>query len=138
MTPAQFEIRAHDNLLWMAIGGVLTLGEVWRTAEAFSRVWQPEHDRLLMDWRGITTLEVSVKDFTDAGLVSQQNMPSTGGFVRVAYVAARSDVYGFTRVVENVWSPHLDISTHRDLDAALQWLDCDHSTLEATELLLTG
>ena len=91
-----------------------------------------------MDWRGITALEVSVKDFTDAGLASQQTMTPTGSFIRAAYVAERADVYGFTRVIENVWSPHLDVSAHRDLDAALAWLDCDRSMLEATEQVLTG
>lgn len=138
MASTEFEIRAKGNLLWMAIGGVRTLGEVWRTAEAFARVWQPEQDRLLMDGRGITALEVSVKDFTDACLVSQRNLPPASGFVRAAYVAERDDVFGFTRVVEGVWSRHLDVSTHRDLDAALARLECNRSPLEATELLLAG
>jgi len=138
MTPAFFEIRSHGNLLWMAIGGALTLEEVWRTTDAFWRVRQAEHDRFLMDWRGITALELSAKDFTNAGMTSQQFLSPVGGLLRAAYVAERDDVFGFTRIVEGVWSRHLDVSAHRDLDAALARLDCDRSTLEATELLLAG
>ena len=133
-----YELRNCERLLYLSISGRLTLPEVWRVDAAFWAARQSHHDRFLMDYRGVTEMAFTVAEFTEAGLSAQARMEPQGERLRAAYVASNEQVFGFTRVIEGVWSSHLIIGAYRDIRSALDALGVDAAMLDRTTLIGRG
>ena len=134
---ATFQISTYDRMIYTLVQGTLTLDEVWRLDRAFWDVWN-NHDRLLMDYTLIDRIDISVPAFTQAGIASQASMKPPKREIRAAYVAPDPAVYGFTRVIEEVWSSYVTITTVHTLDEALQWLGIPPECIAEAQLQATG
>ena len=117
--------------------GSLTLEEVWRLDRAFWSVWSG-HNRIIMDYRAVDTIDINVQEFTKAGLAAQADLAPAAFEIKAAYVAADDGVYAFLRVIEEVWSSYVTITVCRSLPDALAWLDVAPDVLEAAQLRETG
>ena len=122
MDRASYQINASGRLLYMAVQGTMDLQTIWRLDSAFWREWN-NHDRILMDYRAVEKIDISVHDFTQAGIAAQSSMTPPSQEIKAAYVASDPAVYGFIRVVEEVWSSFITITCCHTIDEALQWLD---------------
>lgn len=75
-----------------------------------------------MDYRGLTYVDMEVRDFIAAGLSEQQHMrPSLDK--KAAYAADTPVILGFTRIIQTVWSNNIQLEIFENLPDAMAWLD---------------
>lgn len=136
--PAAYEIRSCDNLICLTASGCLTLDEVWRLNKAFWQVWGPEYDRALFDYRQVTQIDLSVAEFTAAGISEQARVGPPSQRMRAAYIATNPVVFGFARVIQGVWMAYADVSIFEALPETLAWLEVSEQSFAAARELDRG
>jgi hypothetical protein len=137
MEHCRYQIFRNDRLLRLSVTGTLRRDDLTHLERVFWGAWDHE-DRFLMDFSGLKTVDMSVEDFTQAGLSGQLTMPTQGNKLRAAYVATNANVFAFMRIVESVWSSHLEVQTFDAIDAALFWLGCSELTTHEAKLIASG
>lgn len=137
MPDCHYQIYRHDRLLHLAVSGVLRRTDLSQMEQAFWSAWEQEN-RLLMDFSDLTTVDMSVADFTQAGLSGQTTMQPQRSDMRAAYVASTPNVFAFMRIVESVWSSHLEVATFQTLEQALTWLGYGELNVDDGKLVASG
>jgi hypothetical protein len=133
-----YRLLDKDNLLVLEVKGRLTISEVWRLNGVFRRAITSNYDRFLIDYRGLTDVVMSVDEFTAAGISERLNAEPLAESIRVAYLSSNQVVFGFCRIVQNVWSSHMNIEVYTDEAETLAWLGLDCSIWSELTCLSTG
>jgi len=138
MADLTIDIRELGPLLCCRAQGRLDQATITAFERQFWAARRPDHDRLLMDFRGITGVDVPVREFIARGLAGKVRHPSPDESVRVAYVASNPAVFGYTRVIEGIWSGTVSVQSFAALDDAMAWLEQPLASLEACRPVTGG
>lgn len=127
-----YEVRTHNRLIHMIVTGCLKRTDLPGMNETFWNARKSEHDLALMDFRGVSRVDISVKEFAASGMSEQAGYgPPPEDQIRAAYVASNPVTYGFVRVIKGVWDRYADIEVFQSLPDALAWLGLAEDDLRA-------
>ncbi len=126
------ELFASDELLMFRPYGEISTNSVSDWSDVFHRHYGSQM-KVMMDFRGLRKVSVSVPEFTSVGLADRARANPDPG-LRVAYVADSDLIYGFARVIENVWHASVDVSVFRSFEPACEWFDIEPSIWDSLDL----
>lgn len=126
------EFFSSSELVLFRPHGEISRASVAQWNETFYRYYKGQL-KLMMDFRALQKVSISVPEFTSIGLADRARAhPSPD--LKVAYVTGSELIYGFARVIENVWHATVDVTIHREFDSACDWFGIDASVWNGLEL----
>ena len=129
------ELFASDKLLKFKPYGDISMQAVADWNSLFYTHYRGQ--LLLMDFRELKTVSISVPEFTSVGLVDRARA-NPNPDLRVAYVTSSELIYGFARVIQNVWHDSVDVDVFRNLSDACAWLDVEEAEWQDLDLQVRG